>query len=121
MRIFIVEDDRGWERYYARILKAHELEFFHDGVEAISAMDDVVPDLVILDVLLTGPTGFAILHEMRSYPELMNVPVIVVSSVKIDDIDENYGVYKVFDKAEMTPRGLLAAVDSVSTGGANGE
>lgn len=116
MKIFVVEDDRGWERYYARILKAHELEFFHDGVEAIAAMDDEVPDLVILDVLLTGPTGFAILHEMRSYPELMNVPVIVVSSVKIEDIDENYGVYRVFDKAEMTPQDLLATVKRIADG-----
>ena len=116
MKIFVVEDDRGWERYYARILKAHELEFFHDGVEAISTMDDEVPDLVVLDVLLTGPTGFAILHEMRSYPELMNVPVIVVSSVKIEDIDANYGVYKVFDKAVMTPQDLLVAVQGVADG-----
>ena len=110
MKIFIIEDDRGWERYYARILKSYDLEFFHDGVEAIAAMDETVPDLVILDVLLTGPTGFAILHEMRSYAELMDVPVIVVSSVKISEIDENYGVRKVFDKAEMTPQDLLATV-----------
>lgn len=114
MRIFVIEDDRGWEHYYARILKVHELEFFHDGVEVIAAMDEVVPDLVILDVLLTGPTGFAILHEMRSYPELMNVPVIVVSSVKLGVLDESYGVCKVFDKAEMTPRDLLAAVCSAA-------
>ena len=40
MKIFVIEDDRGWERYYARILKAHTLSFFRDGVEAISAMDD---------------------------------------------------------------------------------
>ena len=86
------------------------MEFFHDGVEAIAAMDETVPDLVILDVLLTGPTGFAILHEMRSYAELMDVPVIVVSSVKISEIDENYGVRKVFDKAKMTPQDLLATV-----------
>ena len=116
MKIFAIEDDRGWERYYARILKAHTLSFFHDGVEAISAMDDEVPDLVILDVLLTGPTGFAILHEMRSYPELMDVPVVVVSSVRLGELDESYGVYKVLDKAEMTPRDLLATVQRVADG-----
>jgi CheY-like chemotaxis protein len=73
----------------------------------------VVPDLVILDVLLTGPTGFAILHEMRSYPELMDVPVFVVSSVKIPEIDASYGVSRVFDKSEMLPKDLLAAVRSI--------
>ena len=116
MKIFVIEDDRGWECYYARILKAHKLSFFHDGVDAISAMDEEVPDLVILDVLLTGPTGFAILHEMRSYEELMSVPVIIISSVKIPDIDESYGVKKIFDKAEMTPQDLLVTVKRIEDG-----
>ena len=119
MKIFIIEDDRGWERYYERLLKRDDLSFFHDGVEAIAAMDEVVPDLVILDVLLTGPTGFAILHEMRSYPELMDVPVLVVSSVSIPDIDVSYGVTRVFDKATMRPKDLLLAVDAMR--GSDGE
>ena len=109
--IFVIEDDRGWENYYRRILKQYELDFFHDGVEAIAAMDERVPDLVILDILLTGPTGFAVLNEMRSYPELMKVPVVIVTSVKIkDELAEQYGVLKVLDKGEMTPQELLRAV-----------
>ena len=66
MKIFIIEDDRGWEKYYSRILKGYELSFFRDGVEAITTMDEIVPDLVILDILLTGPTGFAILFTKFS-------------------------------------------------------
>ena len=58
--IFVIEDDRGWENYYRKILKSYEMEFFHDGVAAIAEMDERVPDLVILDILLTGPTGFAV-------------------------------------------------------------
>ncbi len=109
--IFIIEDDRGWENYYRRILKQQKMAFFHDGVEAIAAMDEQVPDLVILDILLTGPTGFAVLNEMRSYPELMEVPVVIVTSVKIkDDLAEQYGVTKVLDKGEMTPQELIGAV-----------
>ncbi len=102
--IYVLEDDRGWEGYYRRILKGCPLRFFHDGVAAIAAMDEVVPSLVILDVLLTGPTGFAVLNEMRSYPELMDVPVAIVSSVSVsDDIAEKYGVVAVLDKSTMKP------------------
>ena len=109
--IFVIEDDRGWENYYRRILKGQELEFFHDGVEAIAAMDETVPDLVLLDILLTGPTGFAVLNEMRSYPELAKVPVIIVTSVAIrDELAEQYGVVRILDKGEMTPQELLGAV-----------
>lgn len=109
--IFIIEDDRGWENYYRRILKGQKMEFFHDGVAAIAEMDEKIPDLVILDILLTGPTGFAVLNEMRSYPELMNVPVIIVTSVGINnELAEQYGVIEILDKGKMTPQELIGAV-----------
>ena len=109
--IFVLEDDRGWESYYRRILKDKDLRLYRDGVAAIAGMDEEVPDLVILDVLLTGPTGFAVLNEMRSYPELMNVPVAIVSSVSIaTDIADKYGVVAVLDKGEMRPDELRELV-----------
>lgn len=109
--IYVIEDDRGWEDYYRRILKSYDLEFFHDGVVAIAAMDEAVPDLVILDILLTGPTGFAVLNEMRSYPELAKVPVLIVTSVTIRDVlARQYGVVGILDKGKMTPQELLEAV-----------
>ena len=112
--IFVIEDDRGWENYYRRILKDKDLQVFHDGVAAIAEMDlDEPPTLVILDVLLTGPTGFAVLNEMRSYPELMDVPVTIVSSVPIPagDLAEKYGVVAAFDKGSMKPTELLEVVN----------
>lgn len=112
-RVFVLEDDRGWEAYYRRILKGHELVFFNNGIEAIAAMDEEKPALVILDVLLAGPTGFAVINEMRSYPELEDVPIAVVSSVKIGEIDEKYGILRTFDKSEMLPQDLISVVNEV--------
>lgn len=107
--IYIIDDDRGWEKYYRRILKGYELQFFYDGVAAINGMDEKVPDLVILDILLIGPTGFAVLNEMRSYPELADVPVVIVSSVATDrELASQYGVVAVFDKGELMPEDLLS-------------
>ena len=109
--IYVVEDDQGWKNYYERILKGQNLAFFRDGVAAIAAMDEQVPSLVILDILLTGPTGFAIINEMRSYAELMDVPVAIVSSIPLAaDLSEKYGVVATLDKGEMTPSDLLEVV-----------
>ena len=110
--IYVIEDDLGWESYYRRILKGQDLQFFQDGVAAIDAMDlDEPPKLVILDILLTGPTGFAVLNEMRSYPELMEVPVLIVSSVALSaDVAAKYGVVAAFDKGAMKPEDLLEVV-----------
>lgn len=110
--IFVVEDDRGWEEYYRELLSGlGEVEYFYDAVAAVARMDEILPRLVILDVLLTGPTGFALLNEMQSYPELAEVPVIVVSSVDLAGADlGKYGVVAVFDKTKMRPEELVAAV-----------
>ena len=118
--IYVIEDDRGWENYYRRILKGHDLKFFHDGVAAIAEMDARVPDLVILDVLLTGPTGFAVLNEMRSYPELAQVPVVVISSVSMrDEMAQQYGVLAILDKGELTPADVVALAKEYD-GGSDG-
>lgn len=107
--ILVIEDDRGWEAYYRRILKGHKVEVCHDGVAAIGEMDICVPNLVILDILLTGPTGFAVLNEMRSYPELAEVPVAIVSSVTMKaELALEYGVVAVFDKGELLPADIVA-------------
>lgn len=112
-RIFVVEDDRGWTDYYQRILADYELSFFRDGVAAIEAMDETVPDLLLLDVMLVGPTGFAILNEMQSYPELAKVPVVISSSVDFNGADlSSYGVCKVLDKSKMTPREVLSTIEA---------
>ena len=110
--ILVVEDDRGWEAYYRRILKGHELCFCHDGIAAITEMDGIKPNLVILDVLLTGPTGFAVLNEMRSYPELADVPVAIISGVKMkDEMAEQYGVVRIYDKGELMPADVISLAE----------
>ncbi len=112
--IFVIEDDRGWEAYYRRVLRDFELKFFRDGIAAINAMDDETPNLIILDILLAGPTGFAVLNEMRSYPNLAAVPVVIVSSVALPPDDavalDSYGIVASLDKATMLPQELLGVI-----------
>ena len=114
-RVFVIDDDRAWEDYYRRVLRGFELDFFHDGVAAISEMDERRPDAVVLDILLVGPTGFAVLKERRSYPEVADVPAVSVSSVEIqDDIAPQDGVAAALDKSPMTPRLLRKTVEELA-------
>jgi DNA-binding response OmpR family regulator len=109
--IFVVDDDREWLGYYQRLFQSkYEVETFLDGVAVRERMTEVVPDILILDVLLTGPTGISILNEMQSYDDLTGVPVIIVSSAEIGEGLEEYGVVGVLDKGKMLPRELLSMV-----------
>ena len=119
--IAIIEDDRGWEEYYHQILADYDLKCFHDGLAAVQWMDETVPELVILDILLTGPTRVDVLNVMDSHPELAKVPVVNGSSVAMPQKElVKYGVRAVFDKGSMLPQDLLksvqAALDEVRNG-----
>ena len=109
-RVFVVDDDKGWLDYHERLLVGYDVESFGDGVAVMERMQEMVPDVLVLDILLVGPTGFSVLNEMQSYEDLARVPVIVVSSAAMDEDLGEYGVVRVFDKGKMLPDELLEAV-----------
>jgi two-component system chemotaxis response regulator CheY len=51
-----------------------------DGSEAIALLGSARPDLLLLDVMMPGTSGIAVLEHLRADPELSETPVIVVSA-----------------------------------------
>lgn len=113
--IFIVDDDREFAECIARQVRAFshdEVRIFANGIEAISALDEEMPELIFLDILLDGPDGFTFLNELMSYSDTEKIPVVVMSSLKFTEESlKSYGVVKVLDKAEMTPDEVKAVVE----------
>jgi DNA-binding response OmpR family regulator len=110
--VFLLDDDEMWGGCVERVLYGYEVLRFGDGVEAMDATLRIVPDLMILDIMLDGPNGLVVLHEMQSYEDLMRVPVIIVSNVDFLGADlREYGVVAVFDKGKMRPEELRAAAE----------
>jgi two-component system OmpR family response regulator len=58
-------------------ITAHACE---SGEEALALMEEVKPDLVLLDVMMTGMDGPATLRRMREKPALADVPVIFMTA-----------------------------------------
>ncbi len=56
---------------------------------AISAADVRRPDAVIVDLFLAGRGGLEFLYEFRSYPDWLNVPAIIYSSLPLADLGES--------------------------------
>jgi CheY-like chemotaxis protein len=51
-----------------------------DGSEAIEVLESVHPDLILLDVMMPGTNGIAVLEHLRAHAELADTPAIVVSA-----------------------------------------
>lgn len=57
-----------------------EVSIHREGQGALARLRALRPDLVILDVMLPGASGFEILTELRKDPETAGLPVIMLSA-----------------------------------------
>ncbi len=102
--IFIVEDDLVMAECIAKACQPHSVKIFPDAIAAVSALSKPLPKLIFLDILLTGPDGFTLLHELASYQDSAQIPVVIVSSLDLKNHDLSaYGVVGILDKCQMTP------------------
>lgn len=117
MKILVVEDDSWWAENTARILEklGHKVMTVPHAVGAVIAIDDFQPEALILDMILTGETGMALLHELQTYDDTAKLPVILVSSLDNLELDDlrPYGVKRLLNKATMEPNDLMAAVNAL--------
>lgn len=114
-RVVMVEDDQWFADTVKRQLEKNGMEVVvaHDGPTAIDVIDDEMPDVIVLDMLLRTTTGMALLHELRSYKDLASIPVVILSSIaeRIPTKDlKLYGIVEVFDKATMMVSELEASI-----------
>lgn len=110
--ILIVEDSQNWQEIYSRLFSQYELAFCRDDIQAIKLIDQKIPQLILLDIFLNGPTAFTLLNELQSYPELACIPIIIVSDTDLSRHNlRQYNIAKIFDKATLTPQDLKAEVE----------
>jgi CheY-like chemotaxis protein len=109
--IFVIEDDGDWRECILKYLKNYDVRVFGNGLEAVEALKDGLPDIVFLDILLDGPDGFTVLNELQSYEDTAKIPVVVVSGTNLDDKDlSEYGVVRILNKNIMTPEDVTGIV-----------
>jgi len=117
-RIVVVEDDEWLAEHYLRVLRRSGYEVYHapHAVAAIDVIDKVQPDVIILDVLLTGTNALALLHELKSHEDLASIPIVLATNladqIQMDDV-ACYGVKRILDKTSMHPEDIDVAIRSV--------
>ena len=78
-RIFIIDDEAKIVRLLAANLKTlgYETNGFMSGSEALTQIDLLDPDLILLDVMMPGMDGFNVLEKLRSFSD---IPVIILTA-----------------------------------------
>jgi len=116
-RILVVEDERDIAALVAYHLtrEGYRVRTAEAGVEALQAAGAERPDLVVLDLMLPGFSGYEVLGEMRRKPELKEIPVIVLTARR-DEADRVKGLELGADDyvtKPFSPRELVLRVGAV--------
>ncbi len=117
--VLIVEDDSWLADSFKLILSeaGWQVDAIRSPKEAIDAIDEMPPSVILLDILLPGVNAFALLHELQSYTDTKSIPVVLCTSLKQHQIDaeslKGYGVAAVLDKSHLTPKELVSTLKKV--------
>lgn len=81
-KILIVDDDITITELMKALVKldGHEPTVVNDSLYAMEAANSVDPDLITLDLMMPGLTGFDLCELLRNDPKFANTPVIVISA-----------------------------------------
>ncbi len=82
--IFVVEDDPNISRLIAANLEArgYKAMTFSSGSPALTQLDNLAPELVILDIVLPGADGLEVVRQIR---EISKVPIMMISGRAEED------------------------------------
>lgn len=82
-KILIIEDDKNLVRLLkdAFEAEAYSLNLALDWREGKARLAKSTPDLILLDILLPGESGFDVLRQLKATPATRAIPVIILSNL----------------------------------------
>jgi len=113
-RLIMIVDDNDLDRQkIRRIIEAEGLESIvaEDGASCLELLKKQVPDVLLLDLMMPEPDGFAVLERIRSNPVTRDLPVIVITAKDLTEEDRNKltgNVFSVLEKTDAKSATLLA-------------
>ncbi|MFL5305635.1 MAG: response regulator [Polyangia bacterium] len=130
-RILVIEDEKDLQEVLAYNLRqaGHTPILFGSGRDAVAAVTEHRPDLVLLDLMLPDVSGIEICRRVKGAPATKDIPIVMVTA-KGDEVDRVVGFELGADDYVVKPysvRELLLRIEAVlrrtappPTGGAHG-
>lgn len=105
--IYIVEDDANIRKMlmFAIARDGFTVKEFPDATALYSSLEEEMPQLLILDIMLPGEDGFTVLEKLRSNPATKKLPVIILTA-KNSEIDKLHGLDGGADDYVTKPFGI---------------
>jgi putative two-component system response regulator len=81
--VLIVDDEYAGRETLQSVLEGegYQLEMAENGMQAIEKAKNLLPDVILLDVMMPGMTGFEVCQRIRSDPQIAEIPIIVLTAL----------------------------------------
>ncbi|HUA01833.1 MAG TPA: response regulator [Candidatus Aquilonibacter sp.] len=116
--ILVVDDDPPTREFIAEFLSksGYAVQVAEDGPQARKQVAISLPELVILDLILPGISGFQLLADWRRESRTANLPVFVLTSKDLSPQEKDYlqaNAEALFQKQESWQEALLSRLERV--------
>ena len=80
--VMVVDDSITVRRVTERLLERNGMRVItaKDGVDAVAALQDQVPDVILLDIEMPRMDGYEVATHVRNDPRLRHVPIVMITS-----------------------------------------
>lgn len=111
--ILIVDDQKVMRETIGMLLskQGYELEFAGDGQTALRKAAELIPDVILLDIMMPGMDGYEVCRQLRQHAVLAEVPIVMVTAlndrkswIKGIEAGADDFVFKPFDTVELRTR-----------------
>jgi chemosensory pili system protein ChpA (sensor histidine kinase/response regulator) len=84
--IMVVDDSLTVRKITSRMLvrAGYQVVTATDGVDALEKLEEITPDVMLLDIEMPRMDGFALARELRRDPKTQNLPIIMITSRTAD-------------------------------------
>ncbi len=114
-KVLVVDDDETCRMLVRTILSnsGYEVAECGDGAAALTYMQSNIPDLLVLDIMMPGLSGYDVAVQMKQRPALQSIPIVMLTAkgepddmlVAYKDFQVDYYITKPF-----TSRQLIAGI-----------
>lgn len=118
--LLIVEDDPSMLRLFhdSFSLRGFEVEDAHDGEEGLVRAGEVMPAVILLDVMMPKLDGISVLKKLKANPNTRDIPVIMLTNIAsgslgVDEEALELGAVKYIVKSDYEPDKVVDLVEEV--------
>jgi DNA-binding response OmpR family regulator len=113
-KIFVIDDEKDLQEILQVNLskEGYEVKCYSSAEEALEAMDNDIPELILLDIMMQGMDGYEFCRKIRSLPQYKSIPVIFLSA-KSEEFDKVLGLELGGDDYITKPFGIKELISRV--------